>query len=258
MYPVIFEIGSVSVPSFWAMVLVATFASGWLFRRQLAASRLPDCSFQVVCFGLAGGIAGGKLGWALERLDTNSFQSMMTSRGGLSWFGALIAGTLVVVTYLRWRSLPVLVMMASATPSVAAGQAILRIGCFLTGDDYGIPTDLPWGMAFPKGTPPTFVHVHPTQLYEAACLLVLAVLLIRLQRRLASGVLVSVYLVLAGSVRLLIQSLRDVPPVFWTLSSAHLVALVMVAVGSVCLAFHYGRRKSSAPDQRSSLRCAHS
>ena len=36
-------------------------------------------------------------------------------------------------------------------------MAIGRIGCFLVGDDWGRPTDLPWGIAFPRGTPPTTV-----------------------------------------------------------------------------------------------------
>jgi phosphatidylglycerol:prolipoprotein diacylglycerol transferase len=63
-------------------------------------------------------------------------------------------------------------------PSLAIGQAIGRIGCFLVGDDYGVPTALPWGMAFPHGVPPTTERVHPTQLYESAWLLGCALFLV--------------------------------------------------------------------------------
>jgi phosphatidylglycerol:prolipoprotein diacylglycerol transferase len=45
-----------------------------------------------------------------------------------------------------------------------------RVGCFLIGDDYGRVTDLPWGVAFPQGLPPTEEAMHPTQLYEVAWL----------------------------------------------------------------------------------------
>ena len=54
-----------------------------------------------------------------------------------------------------------------------------RIGCFLVGDDYGTPSNLPWAVAFPEGLPPTTVAVHPTQLYEAVGLAVLGWLLLR-------------------------------------------------------------------------------
>lgn len=49
-----------------------------------------------------------------------------------------------------------------ATPALAIAHAIGRVGCFLFGDDYGVPSDLPWAEAFPKGLPPTTIPVHPT------------------------------------------------------------------------------------------------
>ena len=35
------------------------------------------------------------------------------------------------------------------------GYAIGRVGCFLVGDDYGLPSKLPWAVSFPNGLPPT-------------------------------------------------------------------------------------------------------
>lgn len=69
--------------------------------------------------------------------------------------------------------------------------------------------NLPWGIAFPEGLPPTAVPVHPTQLYEAAALVPLVILLMRWRRsgRPARFVL-GVYLVLAGVIRFAIEFLR--------------------------------------------------
>ena len=54
-----------------------------------------------------------------------------------------------------------------AAPALAIGLAIGRIGCQLAGDgDYGVPTDLPWGMSYPNGVVPTTERVHPTPIYE--------------------------------------------------------------------------------------------
>lgn len=55
---------------------------------------------------------------------------------------------------------------------LAAGTAIGRLGCFLTGLDdqtYGVATSLPWGVDFGDG-----LTRHPTQLYEGATVLLLA------------------------------------------------------------------------------------
>ncbi|MGH7461926.1 MAG: prolipoprotein diacylglyceryl transferase family protein, partial [Longimicrobiales bacterium] len=48
--------------------------------------------------------------------------------------------------------------------ALPAGFAIGRIGCFLAGCCAGAPTDLPWGVHY-QGSAEA---VHPTQLYEAA------------------------------------------------------------------------------------------
>ena len=67
-----------------------------------------------------------------------------------------------------WRRglLWVAVMDLCAVP-LAVGYGIGRIGCQLSGDgDYGKPWDGPWAMAYPHGTVPTDVTVHPTPIYE--------------------------------------------------------------------------------------------
>src|SRR5207342_424049 len=83
-----------------------------------------------------------------------------------------------------WRQrVPIVATLAAASPGLALGHAIGRVGCFLVGDDYGRPSTLPWAVAFPKGLPPTDVPVHPTQLYEAIPLVIIAWLLVRWRRQ---------------------------------------------------------------------------
>jgi phosphatidylglycerol:prolipoprotein diacylglycerol transferase len=88
---------------------------------------------------------------------------------------------------MRRRRLPAWETADAAAVSLALGYGVGRVGCFLVGDDYGVPTDLPWGVRFPVGLPPTqagwlrsefgvqipeeipdhaLLAVHPTQLYE--------------------------------------------------------------------------------------------
>jgi phosphatidylglycerol:prolipoprotein diacylglycerol transferase len=113
----------------------------------------------------------------------------------------------------RYR-IPILSGLAAAAPALAFGHAIGRIGCFMVGDDYGRPTTLPWAIAFPQGLPPTTTPVHPTQLYEAAALAILGILLLRWRReRLPDRMVFARYLLGAGTIRFLIEFVRVNAPV---------------------------------------------
>ena len=236
MYPVLFRIGDFAVTSFGAFVALGALAGIWLFRRELRHSGLPEDGVDAAVAGVLGGLAGAKLLWVFEHFGEEPVLSLLFSRGGLSWFGGLAGGVLAGLVVMQRRRLPKVPVLAAATPALAAGHAIGRIGCFLVGDDYGRPTSLPWGVAFPEGLPPTTVPVHPTQLYEAAALVPLVFLLLRCRRRGASpSFVLGLYLVLAGTIRFAIEFLRVNERVLGVLTVAHLAALAAVAVGVVLL-----------------------
>src|ERR1700690_581722 len=112
----------------------------------------------------------------------------------------------------------------AAAPALAVRYAIGRIGCFLVGDDYGRPTTGWWGIAFPKGSPPTtaeslrefgvrvdptlppdtLLRVHPTQIYESiTCFVMFAILLRASRKSHAAGSVFALFLILAGIERFL-------------------------------------------------------
>jgi len=232
MYPVLFRIGDYPVTSFGVMVAVGALVGLHVFRRELRASGLPESAADAAVWGLFGGLAGAKLFWVIESLGDGPFLQLLFSRGGLTWYGGLIGGVGVGIFALVRQRVPLVPALAAATPALAVGHLLGRIGCFLVGDDYGRPTDLPWGVAFPEGLPPTVVPVHPTQLYEAACLGVIFWLLVRWRRAGVGDLAVlSRYLVLAGVVRFGIEFIRINERVWFNLTTAQLVALALVAVG---------------------------
>ena len=88
------------------------------------------------------------------------------------------------------------------------------------------------GCGFPDGLPPTSVPVHPTQLYEAVGLTVIALALIRWRRRDLPDVMVfGRYLVMAGALRFLIEFIRVNTHVVGPFTVAHMFSASMVAVG---------------------------
>jgi phosphatidylglycerol:prolipoprotein diacylglycerol transferase len=234
MYPVIARIGTFELTSFGLLVGIAALTGLWLFSREGQRSGLSEAAVNAAVGGVLGGLLGAKLLWTIEFAGTASLASLFFSRGGLSWFGGLLGGVGTGVWMLRRSRVPIMRAVAAATPALAVGHAIGRVGCFLVGDDYGRPTALPWGVAFPLGLPPTETPVHPTQLYEAALLLPLAALLIRCRRRgWADHKVVALYLVLAGAIRFGIEFLRVNQPVVGSFTLAQLIAAAIIAVGAM-------------------------
>ena len=234
MYPTVFRIGNFDITSFGVLVAAGALIGLWMLGKELARSGLPAAASDAAMGGVFGGLVGAKVLWTIEHLGEEPFTGLLFSRGGMSWFGGLIGGVSVGLFMLRRHNIPIVPTLAAATPALAVGHAIGRIGCFMVGDDYGRPSDLPWAVAFPQGLPPVDVPVHPTQLYEAAALAVLAWLLIRWRRRKTSdAVVLGRYFVIAGAIRFAIEFIRVNERVAFGLSLAQIVSVAVILVGVV-------------------------
>jgi phosphatidylglycerol:prolipoprotein diacylglycerol transferase len=237
MYPTLFRLGEFEVTSFGALVALAALTGLWIFHRELARSGLPPSGVDAALVGVLGGLAGAKIVWAIEFRHDAPFLSLLLSRGGLSWFGGFLGGVSAGLWSLRRRRIPLLPALAAAAPALAVGHAVGRIGCFLVGDDYGRPTHLPWGVAFPRGLPPTAVPVHPTQLYETVGLALIAWALVRWRRRsVPDAVVFGRYLVLAGMLRFAIEIVRVNAPILGPLTLAQLFSCGIMVVGAAFIA----------------------
>jgi phosphatidylglycerol:prolipoprotein diacylglycerol transferase len=235
-YPVLFRIGDFEITSFGVMVGIAALVGIWLFGRELARSGLPHDAVNAAIGGVIGGLVGAKVLWTIEFSGRQPLTVLLFSRGGLSWFGGLIGGVGTGLWLLHRHRVPIVQGLAAAAPALAIGHAIGRIGCFLVGDDYGRPTDLLWGIAFPEGLPPTEVPVHPTQLYEAFLLAPLAWMLLRWRRnRVPDAVVLGRYLILAGAFRFGIEFIRVNLKVLGPFTLAQLISASLILVGAVLL-----------------------
>lgn len=231
-----FRVAGLEITSFGVLVAVGALIGVWMLGRESRRTGLPPGVIDAGIAGVLGGLLGAKLLWVVEHAGERPFLELLLARGGMSWFGGFAGGIAVGLLFMRVHRLPLMAVMSAATPALAIGHAVGRIGCFLVGDDYGRPTDLPWGVAFPEGLPPTSVPVHPTQLYEAVLLVPLALGLIRLRRRRAPDrLVVGAYLVSAGVIRFAIEFLRVNAQVIGPLSVAHVAALVAIGVGCALL-----------------------
>jgi len=206
-----------------------------------------DWAYEMVFAALIGGIVGARLWWVGENWSSakDDILGSLFSGAGLVWYGGAIGGAIAVLLWAWRRKWFTLQMLDTASIPLAAGYAIGRIGCQLAGDgDYGKPWNGPWAMAYPNGTVPTTVKVHPTPVYETITMLIVALVLWRLRDRWRPGTLFALYLILAGLERFLVEFIRRNDDVFLGLTQPQLLSLVMIAGGGIFLLV---RRPAPAP-----------
>lgn len=247
MHPVLFEIPFIGYPisTFGVMLAIAFLVATWIGGIRMREEGLdPEQATTLLLYAMFGGIAGSKLYWAIDQTlrSDEAFLSLLFMRAGITFYGGLLGGTLAVTLGCRIHRIPVLALSRCIPTAAAVGQALGRIGCFLVGDDYGKPTDLPWGIAFPLGSPPTCDPVHPTQLYEMGWLALVAALLWR--RRRASPFPFGEYVVLNGLGRVVIEFWRVNDPILG-FTQPQWIGLALAALGTAGW-LHYWRRARAA------------
>ena len=149
----LFRIGPLSISPFGVLLVAAFLAAFFQLHRNLRRVGVADeeAASALVFAGGVGGVVGAKLYYAALHGDWR----LLLDRSGLVWYGGFVLGTAAILWTIRRRRLPAWSTADALAPALALGYGIGRIGCFLVGDDYGRPTDLPWGIAFANGLPPT-------------------------------------------------------------------------------------------------------
>jgi phosphatidylglycerol:prolipoprotein diacylglycerol transferase len=231
------HIGPVTLQTFGIMFAFGFIAAGLVIAKRLKELDKPvDWAYELIFAGLVGGIVGSRLDFIIENYSDvkDDLLGNLFSGSGLVWYGGAIGGAIGVLLWARWRKMLNLTLLDICAPGLAIGYAVGRIGCQLSGDgDYGIPWDGPWAMAYPNGTVPTDVPVHPTPIYETLTMGLVAYALWRLRNRYQAGLLFAVYLMLAGTERFLIEFIRRNDDVALGLTQAQLLSVGMFLIGGV-------------------------
>ena len=288
MYPELLHLGPFTISSYGFMLVVAFVTAYVLINRD--GKRLgwpPELAQDIVFWAAIGGILGSKVYYLIENIGRGAganlaglwdmiagIFTLSPSRiadgiqnfgAGLVFFGGLVGGMLAITLLLRRKQVGWLSTADVLAPYLILGYAIGRFGCFLVGDDYGIPTHLPWGVSFENGLPPTTYHffqtqypwidlsgfepgllaVHPTQLYEFILGAVIFAFLYRHRPRAGfNGQIFSLYLILAGTERFFIEFIRTNEHYALGLTGAQFIGIIIVGIGG-CLLYWLPRRSKA-------------
>ena len=161
-----------------------------------------------------GVIIGGRLGYATfyePSLWANPDQLVQLWNGGMSFHGGVI-GVILAISWVCFRGKLNFVRVCDyISVNVGFGMLLGRVANFINGELWGRPTDVAWGMVFPRAGP---LPRHPSQLYEAA-LEGLAIVIIMLalfwltRARYRPGLLVGVFTACIALARFTVEFFRE-------------------------------------------------
>lgn len=282
----------------WGLAL-AVLLGGWRYytaskealpepKRVTRKVPTTDHVGSIVTAAAVGGIAGAKLFHLLEYPDELvaffTRPSLANFLGGLTIYGGLIVGALLVAWVARKKGMKFLPLADAAAPALILAYGIGRIGCQVSGDgDWGIVNGAPkpgwmgwlpdwlWAYHYPnnvngvgvligEGDPwPVFQGfgtylepaVFPTPLYETLMAVAIFAVLWAVRKRLrVAGQTFALYLVFNGIERFLIEQIRvnaKMHALGMEFTQAELIA-VLTFLGGGILWYVLGRSaKKNAP-----------
>jgi phosphatidylglycerol:prolipoprotein diacylglycerol transferase len=208
MYPLL-ELGPLRISSSGVLLLLGFWLSHWLFVRQARQSggeQLADYADRSAFAALLGAALGGRVwfglwNWELYAQTPSLWWALRIN--DLAWGGALLGGMLGAWLWCRAKKAPSLQLADLAVQSLPFGQALACVGLLLSGDAFGAPTQLAWGIDLFGTTR------HPTQILMALAALATGLILRTLGKQTRpAGSLLSMYLALQSLSLLLIEALR--------------------------------------------------
>jgi phosphatidylglycerol---prolipoprotein diacylglyceryl transferase len=251
MYPVLFQLGPITIYSFGLFMALAALFAAWVVHSELKRYGYnPELASTMIFAAAVGGLVGARLLFIVE--EWNNFLvaplNYVFTGAGFTWYGGFLGGVVAVSWVVRKNKIPWLVGADIAAPALALAYGVGRIGCHVAGDgDWGKVTDVPWGVAYTNaivgwadpttGIPyPPGARVHPTPIYEfIESVIVFAVLWFLRKKNLPPGKIAWLYLILAGISRFGVEFWRINPSLALGLSEAQLVSMLLMALGFLLL-----------------------
>lgn len=250
--PVAVHLGPLEI-HWYALAYIAGFLLGWRVARYICRldkdAHRPN-SYDIddfMTWAILAILLGGRIGYIvfynLPLYLDDPLEAFKLWNGGMSFHGALIGVVTVCLLYAGIKKVSLLRLTDLFSVAAPIGFFFGRIANFVNGELFGRPTDVSWGIVFPRGGPEPR---HPSQLYEAALeglvMFPLLFLLARSERvRNCPGIISAAFLIFYGCARFLVEFVREPDPqlgLFFdgAISMGQILCLPMIGGGLVLIA----------------------
>jgi phosphatidylglycerol:prolipoprotein diacylglycerol transferase len=230
MHPILFEIprfelplgplgtyliGPLPIRLYGLMIGIGFLLATYLASRRAKKEGInPDRILDMGVYLLIAAIVGSRLLYVLINLREfahNPWDVIAILKGGLVFFGGLLAAVPTGIWYVRKHNLPVWQTADIVAPYIALGHGFGRLGCFFAGCCYGAACHGPACLVFtdPQSLAPLNAALYPTQLMESGGeFLIFGLLLLMRRFTKAEGQLFWLYPLLYAILRFTVEFFR--------------------------------------------------
>jgi phosphatidylglycerol:prolipoprotein diacylglycerol transferase len=263
MSPVALTIGPIEI-RWYALAYIGGIVAGWLLARAYArrdalwgggrSPVAPEALDDLFVWMALGIVIGGRLGYVLFYQPAyylnHPLEALALWHGGMSFHGGFLGSVVALVLFARAQTIPVLSMLDLAAAVTPIGLFLGRVANFVNGELWGRPTDLPWGVVFPRAGPEPR---HPSQLYEAALegviLFVILQVMVRRGALRRPGLVAGTFVAGYGIARIIGECFRMPDDflgfLFGGITMGMVLSVPMVVVGAAAILIALRRRPAS-------------
>jgi prolipoprotein diacylglyceryl transferase len=227
----VWYLGSIPIRGYALCILLGIVVAVWIADRRLRdRGGEPGQVMDVAAYAVVSGIIGGRLYHVITTPDPyfgsggHPIRALYIWEGGLGIWGAIALGAVGAWIGARRHGVSFLDYIDAAAPGVAVAQALGRWGNWFNNELYGRRTDVPWGLTIHEwdqsaghavrdgnGNAVVLGTFHPTFLYESLWCLLLALVLVLVDRRwaLRKGQLFGLYVMGYPLGRIVFEEMRS-------------------------------------------------
>ena len=248
--PILVDLGILKI-HWYSLAYIFGILIGWWYGRVLIRNKLPIINQEnylknfddLISYIIIGVIIGGRLGYVIfynaSYFIEYPVEILKLWEGGMSFHGGLIGVILSSYIFSKIKKLNYKIYFDIICCVSPIGIFFGRIANFINSELYGIPTNKPWGIVFPKIDNLTR---HPSQLYEAfleGVVLFILVNTIFLKKKYNYGLVSFIFLIFYSIFRIIAEQFREpdehIGYVFYTMSLGSLLSVFMILFGIVFL-----------------------
>jgi len=244
--PVFIDLGIIQV-RWYSLAYIVGILFGWWYGKILIKKQIQDNSQtnylknfdNLVTYIIIGIILGGRLGYVIFYNPSFYFENLTEIlklwKGGMSFHGGLLGVILSVYIYSNIKNLNFKIYFDTISCVAPIGIFLGRVSNFINSELYGVPTEKPWGVVFPKIDNLTR---HPSQIYEAlleGIVLFVILNLLIFKKIFNHGAISFLFLILYGIFRIVSEQFRlpdeHIGYVIGNFSMGSVLSFIMIILG---------------------------
>ena len=279
MNPILFSIGKIKITYYglmYAISFILGIELGKRYGKQKGIS--PETIENYAFAAMLSGLIGGRLYYVLFNLDyyiNYPADIIAVWKGGMAIHGGILGGIIGTCIYGFIKKTNPLLLADIAAPSLLLGQAIGRIGNFMNGEIYGVPTftpfkviftlkpkfyewysyylslpfsekmnfkeKVPWGIVFPESSPAGSefpnMALHPAMFYELILNLIgfLFIWFFLKNKKYANGTIACSYIIIYSIIRIFVSFFRAEDLMFFDIRAPHLISIILITISLVTI-----------------------